>query len=497
MKSPLGQLAKQTGFYAVGNIAIKAAGLLLAPFYLNTALLPQESFGQLILLEATAQLCIVIAGFGLRSGLMKYMTDPAYKEKSDSLSFTAFISVLLTAGVLALFFWLTASHIASILLEDRNLATVIRLIAVYILFKTIASIPLILMRIQERAGLFVLATIGELLALIGGVYYFLVVMEMGLEGVLWAFVLSSFLSAFILSSVLLLSVRWRFEIPIIPKLIAFGLPIVFAGLASQVLNVGDRYILQWLTDAETVAVYGWGARIGGVINMLFVQSFHFAFIVIGLKTISADPENVHLYRRTFRHFVIWTGWAVLILTLITYDITNLITDERNYLMAEPLVFLISMGFMSYGIYYIMMNILYARGKSVLIALSVTGAAVFNIGLNIALIPYMGAIGAALATFISYLGLALFTAYNSKHQIEIRYPWRIFILVTVMLFTMYGLSLLSLEWEFVERLFLRGGLIILYPILIVLFRAYNIREIKDGYALIKKQVLGPKDDVVES
>ncbi len=497
MNNPLANLAKQTGFYAFANISIKATGLLLAPFYLNTELLPQESFGHLILLEATAQIFILIGGFGLRSGLMKYMTDPAYENKSDALSFTSFISVLITAGILAIIFWLSASHIAAILLEDSGLGTVIRLIAIYILFKTIASIPLILIRIKERAGFFTLAIIGELLALIGGVYYFLVVQEMGLEGVLRAFVLSSFLSALVLSAALLISVRWNFEFSFIPKLITFGLPIVFAGLASQVLNVGDRYILQWLTDAEVVAVYGWGARIGGVINMLFVQSFHFAFIVIGLKTISADPENVHLYRRTFRHFVIWTGWAILVLTLLTYDVTALITDEADYLKAEPLVFFISLGFMSYGIYFIMMNILYARGKSLLIALSVTGAAVFNIVLNILLIPYLGAMGAALATFVAYLGLALFTAYNAKRQIEVRYPWRIFLLVTIMLFALYGVSFLSLEWGTVERLFLRGGLIILYPVLIVLFGAYTLREVKDGYNLMKKQVLRPKDDVAES
>jgi len=497
MNNPLAKLAKQTGFYALANISIKAAGLLLAPFYLNTEILPQESFGHLILLEATAQIFILIGGFGLRSGLMKYMTDPLYENKSDTLSFTSFISVLITAGILAIIFWISASHIAAILLEDSSLGTVIRLIAIYILFKTIASIPLILIRIKERAGFFTLAIIGELLALIGGVYYFLVMQEMGLEGVLWAFVLSSFLSALVLSAALLISVRWNFEFSFIPKLITFGLPIVFAGLASQVLNFGDRYILQWLTDAEVVAVYGWGARIGGVINMLFVQSFHFAFIVIGLKTISAEPENVHLYRRTFRHFVIWTGWAVLALTLLTYDITGLITDETNYLHAEPLVFFISLGFMSYGIYYIMMNILYAKEKSGLIALSVAGTAIFNIVLNILLIPYLGALGAALATFISYLGLALLTAYNAKRIIDVRYPWRIFTFITILLFVFYGVSYISLDWGIVERLILRGGLIILYPVVVVLIGAYTIREIKDGYALVKKQVLGTKDDVIEN
>lgn len=496
MFGQLTKLIKHSSLYALSNLTIKAAGLILAPLYLNTNLLPQESFGYLILLEATAQIFIVIAAFGIRSGLLKYMTDPAYKSKSDDLSFTAFVSVLVTSGLLAIIFWIASSQIASLLLEDGKLATTIQLIALYILFKTIAGIPLILMRIQERSGLFVLATIGELLVLIGGVYYFLVLQEMGLEGVLMAFVLSSFLSAFILSSALLLSVRWKFEFPFIPKLIAFGLPIVFAGLAGQVLNVGDRYILQWLTDAEIVAVYGWGTRIGGVINMLFVQSFHFAFIVIGLKTISADPENVHLYRRTFRHFVIWTGWAVLVLTLLTYDVTGLITDEADYLKAEPLVFFISLGFMSYGVYYIMMNILYARGKSFLIALSVAGAAVFNIVLNILLIPYFGAIGAALTTFLSYLGLALFTAYNSNRQIKVHYPWRIFILVIVMLFGMYGIAYVSTNWELLERLLLRGGLILLYPIVIVLFRAYTMQEVKSGYELIKKQILGPKDDVIE-
>lgn len=141
-----------------------------------------------------------------------------------------------------------------------------------------------------------------------------------------------------------------------------------------------------------------------------------------------------------------------------------------------------------------MNIVYAKGKSVLIALSVTGAAVLNIVLNIIMIPYFGALGAALATFIAYLGLALFTAYNSRRYIIVKYPWRILSLVFVMLFIFFGASLLTLELNLWERLIYRSFLFILYPLIIILFKAYSLKEIKDGFSLIKKQVLGAKDDV---
>ena len=67
------RLIKQSGVYALGNIAIKVSGLLLAPFLLDTTYLGLAEYGQLGLLLIFAQLSIQFGGMGLGTSLLKFL----------------------------------------------------------------------------------------------------------------------------------------------------------------------------------------------------------------------------------------------------------------------------------------------------------------------------------------------------------------------------------------------------------------------------------------
>src|SRR5690606_22620517 len=110
--------------------------------------------------------------------------------------------------------------------------------------------------------------------------------------------------------------------------------------------------LKAFTDAEVVAVYGLAAKYGGLVNMLFVQSFQLAFTVIGLKALAPGGEGADVHRRTFRHFVVVTGWGVLGVSLLARDVTAALSPNPAFLAAEPLVLPLALGFMAYGVYII-------------------------------------------------------------------------------------------------------------------------------------------------
>jgi O-antigen/teichoic acid export membrane protein len=263
-------------------------------------------------------------------------------------------------------------------------------------------------------------------------------------------------------------------------------PLVLSAFAGLFLNVGDRYILKYLTDAETVGVYGWATRLGGAINMLFVQSFQLAFTVIGLKTIGTGDRS--LYRRTFRHYTIWTGWAVLGLSLLSYDLTLLLVElfgvDPYYLQADIMVLPVALGFMGYGVYIVVNNVLYATNLTHIIGLNVLTAAAANLVLNFALIPLLGALGAALATTLSYGVLALLTARIAEKQIHVGYPWRILVIVIVLVVGLYLPGYLTTSWETFPRLSLRLLLISMYIPLILITGLYGREDLQKGMKWIR-------------
>lgn len=481
----LQRVIRQSGIYAIGNIAVKASGLLLAPLYLNTDLLPAAAYGHLALLEATAQIIIPVAGLGLATGMLRFMSEPE-SSRTPAIPFTTLLLTLVAAGAAFLLLWLSSPLLGGFLLDDPSETLLPRLMAGYAALKVLSTVPYMLLRVRERAGWYAMSMAAEWTILVAGVYYFLALRQLGLEGVLIAYVASAGASAVVMTLFMLTQVDWRFNRRLVRRLLVFGVPLVLSAFAGLFLNVGDRYILKFLTDAETVGLYGWASRLGGSINMLFVQSFQLAFTVIGLKTVGSGDRSLH--RRTFRHYTIWTGWAVLGLSLLAYDATlllvNLFGVDAFYLQADAMVLPIALGFMGYGLYIVVNNILYATNLTHIISLNVLGAAILNIALNFAFIPLMGAYGAAVATTLSYGALAALSALVAEGRIHVGYPWRVLVTVLLMITVLYVPASLTTGLDFGARFGLRVLLILAYLPLIRITGLYTRADVEKGLALYR-------------
>ena len=487
MSGALSHLVRQSGIYALGNVAVKLSGVLLAPFLLNPAYLSVRAYGYLALLTVTAQLGVFVVGLGLGTGLLRFMSGETDKAERAALPFTALVTMMAVAAVALGALWAVAGPLAALLLDDGTARLPIRLVALYIVFKAVGGIPMMLLRVQERAGLYAVAVTAEMGVLLGGIYVLLVHQGRGLEGVMQAYTWSAGVSMTVMVAGMLAKVRWRFQGSLVAPLVRFGMPLVMVGLAGWFLNAGDRYLLKWLAEPETVGLYDWAARLAGVINVLFVQSFQLAFTVIGLKALGTG--NIAIYRRTFRHYLIWTGWAVLGLSLLTLDAMTLLVKgfavDPYYLNVDTLVLPLALGFLAYGLYIVFNNVLLAMGHTSMISINVVGAALLNGVLNMIMIPVLGALGAALTTAVAYAALALMTALVAQRKQPVAYPWRVCGIVLVMILGLYGLGTLTAAWPAAVRLPVRLLLILAYLAMIPVFRLYTVDELRTGWAAIRQ------------
>ncbi len=473
--SPLVRLLHQGGMYTLSNLAVKVAGLLLLGLFLNPDLLSQADYGRFQLLEVMAQLLILLGGMGIAAGLLKFLNDESYAEEKEALPFTALIGVVFCGLTIILVTHLFGRPLASFLADDPTATALIRLTGMYVALKLIAAVPFMMLRAHERAGLFAVAAAGEALLLIGAVSFQLIVLNAGLKGVMVSHVISAGGSAILLTLLLVKSHPVRVRIRLLRPLAKFGAPLALAGLASVTLNAGDRFILKALKDADLVAIYGLAAKYGGLINMLFVQSFNMAFAVIGLKAISKDNGDMHVHRRTFRHYVVLTGWGVLGVSLLARDVTVLLSPNPAFLQAESLVLPIALGFMAYGVYFIGMNILYADGQTPTIAIGVALAALLNILLNFATIPTWGAMGAAISTLVAYVALAGGTLVLANRIASVTYRWEVLGAALCILLGLWTVGQISSAWPTATRLPFRLLLIGCYPLLVFGARLYSWEE----------------------
>lgn len=483
MSTFFSRLLRQSGIYALGNLLLKLSGLLVVPVYLHV--LSGAEYGYFALLDATARVVILVAGLGLATGVMRFLTQAATEEEQAAVPFTALV-VSAAAGLAACALcWAFAAPLAALLTDAPERADLVRWLGVYAAFKVVEAIPTMLLRTQERAGLYVTAALAETLLLVGSVLVLLLGFDRGLRGVVEAYAFSAGVGATVLVAAMLVRVPAVFDARLVRPLVGFGAPLVLAGLAGLFLNLGDRYLLKALADAATVGIYDWSARLAGALNMLVVQSFQLAFGVLGLKTLGGTDDGRPVYRRTFRHFVLWAGWAVLGLSLLAYDVTRLAADDAAYLAAETLVLPIALGFMLYGVYVVVINVLYAASNTRTIAAVVFGAAVLNAALNVVLIPVLGAWGAAAATALAYGVLTAVTARAAERQYPVGYPWGVLGAVLLLVVGLYLGARPTLDWSPWGRLAARMALIAAYWPLVLALRLYRVDEIRAGLDRLRR------------
>ena len=477
MSAPLVKLVKQTGVYGLGNLLLKLAGFLLAFLTLDPDLLSQESFGRLALLEATGKVAVPLFGLGVANGLLKFWGGPDDRREREELSFTALVAGAVAGAVAAALAAAFAEPLAAGLLNDARYAVAVRLMGVYVAFKVLALAPTVFLRNQEWVWLSVAAILGEMVLLVAGAYVALVVYGAGLNGLMVAYVASAGASALALAGGVAARLPWRFRADALRRLVAFGGPLAVAGVGVVLLNLADRYLLEWLDGLDTVAVYDWASRLGSVLYLLVVTSFSSAFSVLGVKELDRHG-GAALHRRTFRHYVVWAGWGVLGLSLAAYDGTRLISENPAFLAVEGLVLPVAVGFMVYGAYYILVNILYAAGLTGRIATNLLAATALNVGLNVVLIPRLGALGAALATVASYGALAAVTAVTVARETGVRFAWGLLGRGLALVVVLFGVGHLSLDWPAAARVAWRGGVVLAYLPLVVAVGLYPWAEVRE-------------------
>lgn len=486
--TPIRRVVSKSLVFTIGNVLAKGSGLVLALLYLDPARLAEADFARLGLVQAFAALVAPVVALGLAAGMLRYLSNGTADERRAA-PFTAFVLVAALGAAVFLAAWPFGEEIWFLMTNSRSgdvpAALLGRLTVALAVLDGIATVPLMRVQAREKAGWYSTITAGRFALLIAATFAALVVLDAGLIGAVGALVIASALVVAVTAAALLLHEPWTFQRSLMRKLIAYGAPLVLAGLALPTLHVGDRFLINALVGPEPLALYEAANRLASVLNATLVQGFHLAFAVIGLKSLDAGHGGT-LHRRMFRHLsVVGFGFA-LGLSLFAFDALHLLASpESDYPAATRYVYPLAVGLVGYVLYLIGANVLYAHRRTGLVAFGLVFAAACNIGLNLLLLPWMGVMGAAVATAFAY-GLMAAGACLSAERIEpIRFPWLVPLGLLVGTTGLYLAGTLTQDWPLMTRLAARTGLMLLYPLLVLALGIYRWAEVKAGARTLLK------------
>jgi O-antigen/teichoic acid export membrane protein len=405
--------------YLVGAAFIGLGNFVLVPLY--TRSLPPADFGIYSIVDVTILILIAITQLGLGVSYLKWFAEIKESDRGELLG-SSLAACTLTSGfsglVLALFI---SGPLGEKWLQVANIGFAWTVFPIIVL-ENLQSLMLSDLRARRMTVAYSCSTIIRLLAIVGASLWFISVKKMGITGVFLGRMTGDLISWAILAILCMRGTKLRVSTKRLMPLIKYGLPLVWSGLMSMLLDASGRYFLNQFSTLDQVGYYAVALKISGIFQILINQPFVIAWG--GLQFQIARRQNAKvIYSKIVDYLFLFTISGALILSFFTPTLFKIFAttlyDPAKTIF--PLVLLVrAIIIMEYpaalGIYL--------SGRTKLFLPIYTVSFIVTFLTNWLLIPKFGVWGAIEGWLAGWLVLIVSMAFFSQRLYPLVLNWRI-------------------------------------------------------------------------
>ena len=444
---------------------------------------------------------IVLLTYGMETAFFRRLNT--HPEKSSSILSTVMISML-TSTITFLALGILLSQNIALWLNYPNNEEFIILFALIVSFDVLSSIPLALLRHQNKAGYFVLVNFVNIFINIGLNIFFLGYCMPAYQcpnpnwlvrtfynpewGVTYVFIANLVASGvkFLMLTPPLLKSKWKFDLHIWKSMMKYGFPIMLMLLAGVINEVLDRILIKQLLAPEHgeeqarayVGIYGACYKIAIFMN-LFIQAFRYAAEPFFF---SHDKEKNS--KKTFALVTKWftiTGCFIFLFILVFLNQLKFFIPNEEYHVGLKVVPILLLANLFFGLNYNLSVWFKLSEKTKYGALIAFVGAIITIVVNLILIKPLLYIGSAWATLACYASMFTLSYFLGKKHFPIPYP------IKKMLAYIVGSLLLYAAWIFLEKQVMGDNLKLYASKFLILFLFLSVVYVSDLRSIIRKKV----------
>jgi O-antigen/teichoic acid export membrane protein len=185
-----------------------------------------------------------------------------------------------------------------------------------------------------------------------------------------------------------------------------------------------------------------------------------------------DKRNApETYAQVMKWFVIF-GLLIFLGVMFYMDIIKYFIDKSYHegLNVVPILLLANLFL---GIFYNLSIWYKLNDKTIFGAYLAIFGAIITLVLNIVLIPIIGYMGSAWATFVCYLSMMLVSYFLGKKHFPVPYQIKKILAYFVLAVALYGSSMIFRNLEIGIKLFLNTGLIVLFITVVIVFEKVKL------------------------
>ena len=393
----LKQSLKNTIITFIG-FAIGAINIL----FLYTKILPEEYFGLVGVILATAAILMPLMAFGVHNTMVKYYSNQQ-EDKKDAFLTLMLLCPLIALVPLAFFTWVFYDELG-VFLAQKN--TIVKDYIWHIFLVGFASAYFEVfyawcrVHLKTVFGNFLKEIFVRLcVAILLGLYYYEIInLDIFFKGLVAVYLLRTFILK--IYAYTLRKLRLDFSFPIETKaILSYSLLIILGGSAALVLIEIDKVMINQFVAIENVAYYSVAVFIATVI-IVPSRAMHTITYPLSAELLNAKKykELGQLYTKTSLTLFIASGILFVLILLNLRELYTLLPE--NYRGGFYIVLFIGLAKVFDSLLGNNNAILYSSKYYKTVLLFGVSLAIATILLNLWLIPSLGIEGAALASFIA-------------------------------------------------------------------------------------------------
>jgi O-antigen/teichoic acid export membrane protein len=491
LASRIKQLSKDSLIYGIGGALARSIGIILVPLY--THYFATDQYGIYGNVVSVATLITTLLIFGLDAATSIYFFDSDAPDTRREVTAVWLYATLIVSIPICVLLLPLSGLLSNLAGPNDSYAGWVALAVVNVPFVLLSTVFVNVLRLYFQARAYVAVTLFTAALNLALTVWMVAVLHWGIPGTLIASLISS-----IAGSIpgLILTRHYyalRLNRELLGKMLRIGWPMMLASLALVLNNTANGFFLLHLISANETGVFSIALRITALASVL-MTAFQLAWSPYSLSIASA-PDAKRTYAKVLTYYIIGFGGFALALGLFGREILTLV-DSRHLGYAEGYKVL---GLLAYatiltGAYYITNIGSNIAKKTTNISWTTMAAAATNIVLNLALIPWLGMVGSALAS----LSVSLLTAWLIYRVSQREYPIP-FEMGKVGLTIALGLALMALglavdsgQW-WLDAL-IKLGILVVYVFTLPLLGIITSRELSIAQGAVMRRLRRQRTEI---
>jgi O-antigen/teichoic acid export membrane protein len=484
----LKQLAGQTIWYGLSNIAAKFLNQLLTPIVTYILRTPSQmvDYGNISILYALMSFVNVIYTYGLETAYFRFSSG---KDSTDTkpLFNTSFSSLLISSVFFSLLVILFRQPISDFIGLGGHTEYIIWC-ALIMTIDALAAIPFARLRQEGRPRKYAFVRVAGIAANMAFTIYFLAYCPSDVAEHPYSafgkwyrsntnvgFLLLANLAQSVLTFGLLykewLGFHFKIDKALWKKIIIYSSPMIIVGLGGMVNETIDRIMLPKLYAGSldpkiAVGIYGANYKIAIAIT-LFIQAFKMSAEPFFFNQ-SGDKNAPKTYARVMKWFVIMLCLAFLF-TALYIDLWKYFVGPQ-YRQGLAVVPILLAANVALGIYY-NLSVWYKITDKMYMGMIITliGAAI-TLAINFAFIPQYGMYACAWATLAAYASMMVISYFTGQHFFPVPYSTRKLLSYLAVMLALFFVQKGVMHFTQIMIIRLITGTVLLYLFVMLVIKA---------------------------